>query len=203
MRLYERWILPWLTDLAMRNRALSRYRGRVVPPAQGNVLEIGVGAGLNLPRYGNAVTHICALDPSAALLRLAAARRDAAPCPVALLRGIAEQLPFRDGSFDTVVMTWTLCSIPDPLLALREMRRVLRPGGRLLFVEHGLAPEPNVARWQHLLTPGWKRIAGGCHLDRPAEALIRDAGFRLEALDTGYMRGPKPWTFMYEGVATR
>lgn len=203
MRLYDRCILPWLIDLAMRNRALARYRDRALASAQGKVLEIGAGAGLNLPRYGNAVTHICALDPSAALLHLAAGRRDAAPSAVALLRGVAEQLPFRDGSFDSIVMTWTLCSIPDPLAALGEMRRVLKPGGRLLFVEHGLAPEPNIARWQHLLTPGWKRIAGGCHLDRPADALIRNAGFRLAALDTGYMRGPKPWTFMYEGVATR
>jgi ubiquinone/menaquinone biosynthesis C-methylase UbiE len=201
MRLYDRWVVPWLIDMAMRNGALARYRDRVVASAHGHVLEIGVGAGLNLPRYGAAASHICALDPSAALLGRAAASADRAPCPVAPLRGVAERLPFPDSSFDTVVMTWTLCSIPDPMAALGEMRRVLKPGGRLLFVEHGLAPEPHVARWQHFLTPGWQRLAGGCHLDRPVSKLIRDAGFRPYSITTGYMPGPKPWTFMYEGCA--
>jgi ubiquinone/menaquinone biosynthesis C-methylase UbiE len=203
MGLYDRWVLPWLLDLAMRNRALARYRDRVLAAAQGDVLEIGVGAGLNLPRYGAAARHICALDPSAALLRRAAARRAAAPCPVALLRGVAEHLPFAAASFDTLVMTWTLCSIPDSMAALGEMRRVLKPGGRLLFVEHGLAPEPRVAHWQYVLTPHWQRFAGGCHLDRPIAELIRGAGFRLDTLATGYLPGPRPWTFMYEGSATR
>ena len=203
MRLYERWVLPWLIDMAMRNRALTHYRDRTLAAAQGEILEIGVGAGVNLPRYGAAASHICALDPSAGLVRRAALRRPAAPCPVALLRGVGEFLPFAASSFDTLMMTWTLCSIPDPTAALGEMRRVLKPGGRLLFVEHGLAPEPGVARWQHLLTPGWKRVAGGCHLDRPMAELIRDAGFRLDTIATGYLPGPKPWTFMYEGSATR
>jgi ubiquinone/menaquinone biosynthesis C-methylase UbiE len=203
MRLYDRWVVPWLIDMAMRNRALVRYRDRAVASAHGHILEIGVGAGLNLPRYGTAASHICALDPSAALLGRAAARADRAPCPVALLRGVAERLPFARSSFDTVVMTWTLCSIPDPMAALREMRRVLKPGGRLLFVEHGLSREPRVARWQHFLTPSWRRLAGGCNLDRPMEALIRDAGFRFDTLAADYMPGPKPWTFMYEGSATR
>jgi ubiquinone/menaquinone biosynthesis C-methylase UbiE len=203
MRLYDRWMLPWLIDLAMRNRALLRYRDRALAAAQGEVLEIGVGAGINLARYGAAVRHICALEPSAALLHRAATRRDQAPCPVVLLCGVAEHLPFPASSFDMLVMTWTLCSIPDPPTALAEMRRVLKPGGRLLFVEHGLAPEPRIARWQHFLTPGWKHLAGGCHLDRPIAELIGDAGFRLDALTTGYMAGPKPWTFMYEGSAAR
>lgn len=203
MRFYDRWVLPWLIDMAMRNHALARYRDRALRAARGDILEIGVGAGLNLPRYGAAASHICALDPSAALLCRAAARRNAASCPVALLRGVAEFLPFAEGCFDTLVMTWTLCSIPDPAAALGEMRRVLKPGGRLLFVEHGLAPEPRIARWQHVLTPGWRLLAGGCHLDRPVGELIRDAGFRLDTLATGYLPGPKPWTFMYEGRATR
>lgn len=203
MRLYEGCILPWLIDIAMRNRALTGYRDRAVVAARGDVLEIGVGAGLNLPRYGPAVSHVCALDPSASLLRLALAGRRAAPCPVALIRGVGERLPFGAGCFDTVVMTWTLCSIPDPMMALGEMRRVLKPGGRLIFVEHGLAPERRIARWQHFLTPGWRRLAGGCHLDRPMDELIRGAGFRLDRVETGYMPGPKPWTFMYEGIANR
>ena len=201
MRLYERCVLPWLLDIAMRNRALTRYRDRAVRAAQGQILEIGVGAGLNLPHYPAAATHICALDPSAALLRQAKDPRDMARCPVALLRGVAERQPFAAASFDTLVRTWTLCSVNDPVAALAEMRRVLKPGGRLLFVEHGLAPAPRIAGWQHWLTPGWQRIAGGCHLDRPIGELIRDAGFDLDTLESGYMPGPKPWTFMYEGSA--
>ena len=123
--------------------------------------------------------------------------------PVSLVRASAEQLPISDAVFDTIVMTWTLCSIPDPSAALDEMRRVLKPGGRLLFIEHGLSPEPRITRWQRRLTPCWKWIGGGCHLDRKMDELFRAAGFRLDMLETGYMKGPKPWTFMYQGMATR
>src|SRR5437763_853387 len=112
-------------------------------------------------------------------------------------------VPVRYAAFDTLVMTWTLCSIPNPRAALHEMQRVLKPGGCLLFVEHGLSQEPRIIRWQHRLTPCWKRIGGGCHLDRNMDDLIRAAGFRVDALETGYMKGPKPWTFMYRGSATR
>jgi SAM-dependent methyltransferase len=122
--------------------------------------------------------------------------------PVSLLRGSAEHGPFADAVFDTMVMTWTLCSIPNPIAALTEMRRVLRPGGRLIFVEHGLSPEISTSRWQRRLTPYWKRISGGCHLDRKTDDLIRAAGFQIDAVETGYMTGPKPWTFMYQGSAT-
>jgi SAM-dependent methyltransferase len=123
--------------------------------------------------------------------------------PVSLVRASAERLPFADAQFDTVVMTWTLCSIPNPSAALVEMRRVLKPGARLLFVEHGLSPERGIIRWQRRLTPCWKRIGGGCHLDHKMDDLIRAAGFRVDALETGYMKGPKPWTFMYQGSATK
>ncbi len=201
MGLYDRWVMPRLIELAMRNRRLDNYRRRAVAQARGFVLEIGVGSGLNLALYSGAVTRVCAVDPSAELLRLASWRAAAAPIPVSLVRASAERLPFAAASFDTVVTTWTLCSIRDPLAALGEMRRMLAPGGRLVFVEHGLAPEPGVARWQHRLTPSWKHIAGGCHLDREMDELIRAAGFRLDALETGYMPGPRPWTFMYEGRA--
>jgi putative copper export protein/SAM-dependent methyltransferase len=202
MGVYKKLILPRLLDLAMRNRRLAPYREQVIGAARGRVLETGVGSGLNLPLYGRAVDHLCAMDPSPELLRLARAEATRALAPVSLVRASAEQLPFGDAVFDTIVMTWTLCSIANPVAALAEMRRVLKPGGLLLFVEHGLSPEPSIARWQHSCTPCWKRIGGGCHLDRKMDDLIRAAGFRIEAMKTGYMRGPKPWTFMYRGQAT-
>jgi ubiquinone/menaquinone biosynthesis C-methylase UbiE len=203
MGLYEHWIVPRLLDLAMRNRLLHHYRHQTIETAQGLVLEVGVGSGLNLPLYGPAVIRVVAVDPSPELLRLASKRTADAIVPVSLLRASAEHLPLAESAFDTIVMTWTLCSIPKPIAALTEMRRVLRPGGRLIFVEHGLSPEIRTARWQHRLTPCWKRISGGCHLDRNMDALIRAAGFQINAVETGYMKGPKPWTFMYHGSAMR
>ena len=203
MGFYDRWIVPRLLDLAMRSRVLDHYRERTIETARGLALEIGVGSGLNLPLYGPAVTRVVGLDPSTELLRLASRRAGDVVIPVSLLRASAEHLPLADALFDTIVMTWTLCSIPNPIAALMEMRRVLRPGGRLIFVEHGLSPEIRTARWQHQLTPYWKRISGGCHLDRKTDDLIRAAGFQISAVETGYMTGPKPWTFMYQGSATR
>jgi ubiquinone/menaquinone biosynthesis C-methylase UbiE len=202
MGFYDRCILPRLLDLAMRSRVLDAHRQKAIALAHGVVLEIGVGSGLNLALYGPAVGAVCAIDPSAELLRVAAERRTGAAVPVSLARASAERLPFSDAVFDTVVTTWTLCSIRDPLAALIETRRVLKPGGRLVFVEHGLAPEPAVARWQIRLTPCWKHIAGGCHLDRRIDGLIGAAGFRLDTVETGYVKGPKPWTFLYQGSAT-
>lgn len=199
MGLYEKLILPRLVDLAMRNKRLAGYRQATIGGARGLVLEIGVGSGLNLPLYGPAVDSVCGIDLSPELLRLARSR--AANVPVSLIRAAAEQLPFAGAVFDTTVITWTLCSIPNPRAALNEVRRVLKPGGRLLFVEHGLSPEARVMRWQRWLTPCWKQIGGGCHLDRKTDDLIRAAGFRVDALETGYMNGPKPWTFMYQGSA--
>src|ERR1700686_3728358 len=176
MGFYDRCILPRLLDLAMRSRVLDRHRHKAIALARGAVLEIGVGSGLNLALYGPAVGAVCAIDPSAELLRLAPQRCTGGAVPVARGRASAEQLPFSDAVFDTVVTTWTLCSIADPLAALIETWRILKPGGRLVFVEHGLAPEPGVARWQHWLTPCWKCIAGGCHLDRRIDGLLGAAG---------------------------
>jgi ubiquinone/menaquinone biosynthesis C-methylase UbiE len=201
MGFYRKVVLPRLLDLAMRDSRLAGYRHQTIGAARGLVLEIGVGSGLNLPLYGPAVARVCGIDPSPELLDRARERIAAARVPVSLIRASAEQLPFRDAAFDTLVMTWTLCSIPNPGAALNEMRRVLKPGGCLLFVEHGLSPEPRIIRWQHRLTPCWKHIGGGCHLDRKMDDLIRAAGFRMDALETGYMKGPKPWTFMYRGRA--
>jgi ubiquinone/menaquinone biosynthesis C-methylase UbiE len=198
---YDRWILPPVLDLVMRQRQLEKYRRKVVVAASGRVLEIGVGSGLNFPLYGKQVEVVFGLDPSPGLLAIARRRGAVAGIHSNLLLGSATAIPLADETVDTVVMTWTLCSIADPLSALREMRRVLKPGGRLLFVEHGLSPEPAVERWQHRLTPAWRHIAGGCHLDRKMDDLIRSAGFDLTELRTEYARGPRPMTYMYEGCA--
>jgi ubiquinone/menaquinone biosynthesis C-methylase UbiE len=201
MSFYRERVLPRLIDLAMRNRRLAEYRRRVVPAAGGRVLEIGVGSGCNLPLYGTNVTQVIGLEPSPKLLAMTRGKIRDTTAAIELIEGSAEAIPLADGSIDTVVTTWTLCSIPDVARALQQMRRVLKPGGRLLFVEHGLAPQPGVRRWQDHLTPLWKRIGGGCHLNRPIAVLIEDAGFAMERLTTGYMRGPKPMTYMYEGSA--
>lgn len=201
MGFYENRILPHLVHLSMRQNTFLAYRRRLVPAAQGRVLEIGVGSGLNLPLYTDAADHVVGLDNSPRLLSMARqVHQSGAPSPE-LIEGSAEALPLEDQSIDTVVTTWTLCTIPDVHAALREMRRVLKPSGTLLFVEHGRSPDEKVRRWQDRLTPVWKRLGGGCHLNRPIRELLEDSGFRIERIETGYMKGPKPLTFMYEGKA--
>jgi ubiquinone/menaquinone biosynthesis C-methylase UbiE len=202
MSFYHERVLPHLVHMSMRQATFEPYRQRVATAASGRVLEIGVGSGLNLPLY-RAATHVIGLDPSATLLAMARARTADGTTSIEFLEGTAEAIPLPDQSIDTVVSTWTLCSIPDVTRALSEIRRVLKTDGRLLFAEHGRAPEPRVIRWQDRLTPLWKRIGGGCHLNRPIDQLVRTSGFRVEQLHTGYMKGPKPMTFMYEGVARR
>ena len=201
MGFYQNQIVPLLIDLAMRQRNLAAYRNRVVSAAEGHVLEIGIGSGRNLPFYSRKVARVIGLDPSPKLLSMARAnlRADLGLCE--FIEGSAEAIPLQNESVDTVVTTWTLCSIPDAHQALRETRRILRPGGRLLFVEHGRAPDPGVRRWQDHLTPVWKRLGGGCHLNRPIEKLIEGAGFQFDRFESGYMHGPNPMTFMYEGSA--
>jgi ubiquinone/menaquinone biosynthesis C-methylase UbiE len=201
MSFYNDHILPHVINLAMRNRELGPYRERVVSRAHGRVLEIGIGSGLNLPLYGPRVDTILGLDPAARLITMAQDAANRSKIPVTLITGSAQAIPIDRGSIDTLVTTWTLCSIPDARGALREMRRVLKPGGEFLFVEHGSAPDENVRKWQNRLTPVWKRIGGGCHLNRPIRALIEGAGFRIVRLDTGYAKGPRPMTFFYEGCA--
>jgi ubiquinone/menaquinone biosynthesis C-methylase UbiE len=203
MSVYEEWILPPILDLVMRQKQLEDYRKRVVGAARGRVLEVGVGSGLNFPFYGDQVEHLYGLDPSQRLLAIARRRATAVKLPIELLPASATAIPLGDNSIDTIVMTWTLCSIPDAAAALREMRRVLKADGKLLFVEHGLSPEPGVVRWQHRLTPVWRRVAGGCHLDRKIDQLMRGAGFDVSQLETGYAPGPRPMAFMYQGCACR
>jgi ubiquinone/menaquinone biosynthesis C-methylase UbiE len=201
MSFYSDHVLPHVINLSMRNRELRPYRERVIAHAQGRVLEVGVGSGVNLPFYGTRVREIVGLEPSARLTVMAQRAAGQSRAPVTLIEGSAEMIQLESASVDTVVSTWTLCSIQDAARGLAEMRRVLKPTGQLLFVEHGLAPEENVRRWQHRLTPIWKRIGGGCHLDRPICVLIESAGFNIRQLETGYMKGPKPLTFMFEGRA--
>lgn len=201
MSLYQDRILPYLVHASMRQAAFAAYRRRVVPAAEGRVLEIGVGSGLNLPFYAEGARHVIGLDPSRTLLAMAGKATGATARPIELLEGSAEAIPLESHSIDTVVTTWTLCSIPDIARALEEIRRVLEPEGRLLFVEHGSSPDSSVRRWQDRLAPLWKRIGGGCHLNRAISRLIEESGFRIERIDNGYMPGPKPMTFMYEGSA--
>lgn len=201
MGFYQNRVLPRIIDLSMRNRDLVAYRERVLSAAEGRVLEVGIGSGMNLPFYAGRVTQVVGIEPAPRLLEMAREAAKHHRVPVELISASAESIPLPDHQFDTVVTTWTLCSIPVASVALHEMRRVLKPTGRLLFVEHGRAPEENVRRWQDRLTPVWKRLGGGCHLNRPIRELIEGAGFTIEHLRTGYMRGPKPMTYMYEGRA--
>lgn len=201
MSLYSRFVLPPLLNLVMRQEMLRERREALVPQASGTVLEVGIGSGLNLPFYGSGVERLYGVDPSAELLAMAEQNARRIGRAVRLLRESAERLPLAAASCDTVVMTWTLCSIENPLAALREMKRVLRPGGRLLFVEHGRSPDAPVARWQARLTPLWKRVTGGCHLDRRIDFLIQSAGLELASLRSGYLEGPKLFTYTYEGMA--
>ena len=201
MGFYNDFMLPRLIDLAMRNKQLVPFRERVIGAAEGRVLEIGVGSGKNLPFYRTPAREVLALEPAGRLVTMARSAPRATGVPVNFLKASAEAIPLDNHSVDTIVTTWTLCSIPDAAAALAEMRRVLRPGGKLLFAEHGLAPDAGVRRWQDRLTPVWRRIGGGCHLNRPIRAIIEGAGFRIDRIETGYIPGPKPMTFMYEGSA--
>jgi len=200
---YNRHILPKLIDFAMTRGDVTRLRAAHVPAAHGTVLEVGIGSGLNVPFYTSAVTRLYGVDPSPELLAMARERASAAPFPVELLNQDADSIPLADASVDTVVVTWSLCSIANPAGALREMRRVLKPSGILIFVEHGLSADSGVRKWQNRLTPWWRRFTGGCHLNRKMDDLVREAGFTIEDLRTEYVPGPRPMTFMYEGTARR
>jgi ubiquinone/menaquinone biosynthesis C-methylase UbiE len=201
MGFYQGQIIPRLVHLSMRHARLTPYRSRVVSAANGRVLEIGIGSGLNLPFYGSNVSQVIGLEPSLMLLGMTREIGRRISMPLELIEGTAEAIPLDGRSVDTIVTTWTMCTIPEVERALQEMYRVLRPGGCLIFVEHGRAPEPRVQWWQDRLDPAWKRLSGGCHLNRAITELIANAGFRIEHLKTGYIRGPNPMTFMYEGSA--
>ncbi len=185
----------------MRSKRFGPYRARVAWAARGRVLEIGAGSGLNLGLYPPEVSEILALEPDGKLLELAERNAAKAGRRVTFIQGSAEEIPLDDESVDTVVTTWTLCTIPNPDRALAEMHRVLKRDGRLVFAEHGLAPEQGVRKWQNRLTPVWMKVAGGCHLNRPIAELVRHAGFEVDELETGYLPGPRIMAYQYEGRA--
>jgi ubiquinone/menaquinone biosynthesis C-methylase UbiE len=199
-------VVPRMTDVMLGNDEVRRHRQRAVAGLHGVVLEIGFGSGLNVGLYPDEVERVLAVDPSGVGRKLAATRIEASSVPVEFVGLDGQDIPLDDASVDTALSTFTLCTIPDATLALREVWRVLRPGGELHFLEHGLCPEPGVARWQHRCNGMQQRFAGGCHLDRQVDELVRDAGFDVAELQEGAMRGPKamrPWSYLYEGVAVR
>ncbi len=199
--LYEKHCLPHLIDLACGASVFQRQREKVVPQAVGQVLEIGMGTGLNLPFYqADKIVQLTGIDPGLAHSKLNK-RLANTTIPVELVDLTAETLPFDDNTFDTVVVTYSLCTIPDAVAALREMHRVLKPTGQLLYCEHGLSPDAKVAKWQRRLNPWWQPIAGGCHLDRDIPALLRTGGFHPQGT-AGYVPGPKLFNYNYWGKAT-
>jgi ubiquinone/menaquinone biosynthesis C-methylase UbiE len=201
---YARHVLPRMIDMAMRNTDTTRLREKWIPYARGEVLEIGIGSGRNLPLYPLAVRHVYGVDTSIELQQMARERILTTHAKVDFLAQSAEApLPLSDASIDTVVSTWTLCSIPNAVAALKEMKRVLKPDGYFIFLEHGRAPEERLVAWQNRLTPVWKRFTGGCHLNRKIDELIISAGFKITDLKTCYLPGPRPMTFTYQGLAAR
>ncbi len=201
MGIYQDRVLPRITNAVMNRRDLLPIRDRVCAGLDGEVLEIGFGSGLNVPHYPPAVTRVRAVDPATLGRRLAAGRVAAGAVPVEYIGLDGQALPLEPASVDHVVSTWTLCTIPDVERALGEVRRVLRPGGSLHFVEHGLSPDARVARWQDRLTPLQRRLAGGCHLNRPIDRLLADSGLELTGLETYYLEGPKSMGYTFEGRA--
>lgn len=201
MSLYEKYVLPTIIDCACGQKVMQQQRERVVPLASGEILEVGIGSGLNLPFYDRSkVRRIVGVDPSAELLDKA--RQRIGTLPVELLRGSAEALPLDDASFDTVLLTFTLCTIPGVEAALRQMRRVLKPGGTLLFCEHGRAPDPAVQRWQDRLNPLWKRCFGGCNINRDMAALLSGSGLHIERIEGDYLPDvPRIAGYRYIGAA--
>jgi ubiquinone/menaquinone biosynthesis C-methylase UbiE len=202
MGMYAKYVVPTLTHLSMRQEQLRPYRQRVVSGATGRVVELGFGSGLNLPFYPSQVQEIVGIDVSPEMLALAQRGIGGFPHKVTLIARSAENIPLDAASADTVVITWSLCCIPNPSAALKESRRILKPGGQLRFVEHGLSPDDAVRKWQNRVTPIWRCCAGGCHLKRKTDDLVRAAGFQLTELSTGYARGPRMMAYMYEGSAT-
>jgi SAM-dependent methyltransferase len=198
-------VVPHFVDRTLRAPEVGERRARILAGVAGDVLEIGFGSGLTLRYYPETVTRIRAVEPSEVARRLAASRVEARGIPVEYAGLNGESLQLEDDSVDAAVSTFTLCTIPDVSAALHEVRRVLRPGGTFRFLEHGLAADPDIVRWQHRCNGLQGRLAAGCHLDRPIDRLIRDAGFEIDDLANEYLPGPgvlKPWSYLYLGRAS-
>lgn len=203
MGLYRDQVVPRITDLAMRRQDNVPARRRVCAGLSGDVVEIGFGSGLNVPYYPESVSRVYAVDPATVGRRIAAPRLAASRVPVEFVGLDGQTLPLESESVDHVLSTWTMCTIPDVARALAEVRRVLRPGGTLRFVEHGLSPDTRVAAWQHRLTPLQRRLFAGCHLDRPIATLVAGSGLRTDTLENYYVPGPKVVGYTFEGHATK
>ena len=204
MGLYGKYVLPRVVHLACSARPNMRQREKLVPLASGRVLEVGMGSGLNLPFYdARRVTKVWGREPSPEMSKMASAAVEAVAFDVEFVSAGGEQIPLDSESFDTVLMTFTLCTIPDAERALREIARVLKRGGQLLFCEHGAAPDAGVRRWQNRINPLWRRLAGGCHLNRDIPGLIRRGGFEITRMDTMYIPGWRPASFNYWGAAAK
>lgn len=202
MGVYAKYILPKIVHFTCSMTPIMRQREKVVPLATGRVLEVGIGSGLNLPFYDpNKVSHVWGLDPFAEMWNIREKQASALGFRVEFIEGSAEEIPLDTGSADTVVITYTLCTIPDVFPSLGEIRRVLRLGGKLVFCEHGAAPDASVRRWQDRLNPLWKRLGGGCNLNRPIPLLLEQGGFKIRSMDTMYIPGWKPASFNYWGSA--
>lgn len=200
MGFYDKYILPPLLNTLMKSPDMTKIRSRLVPLAQGKVLEVGIGSGLNLPFYDSSV-QVTAVDPSLELQRYAREVAAESGVKVDFVAQSGEAIPAGDASFDAVVMTWTLCTIPDPMAALAEIKRVLKPNGRVLFAEHGKAPAASLAKWQDRLNPLWGKLSGGCNLNRVIDQLYTSSGFQFEEIERSHIRGPKFATYTFRGVA--
>ena len=190
MGLYDRYVVPRLVTCACGTKPVIKQRQKVVPKAMGTVLEFGIGAGHNLPHYdASRVDRVIGVDPCATSWELASERAANLDFDVEFIQGSALDVPIEDASVDSVLITFTLCTVPDPMAALREAKRTLKPGGKVYFCEHGLAPDERVAKWQNRVNPIWKRVFGGCHINRDTAGLLTDAGFKLDELEQMYLPG--------------
>jgi len=203
MSLYDKYILPSFLNCACGSKPINYQRQKVVPLAGGIILEVGIGSGLNIPFYDRAkVEKLIGLDPSPELNAMAQKMADQHDLEVEFLLSGAENIPLPDDHVDTVLVTYTMCTIPDALSANKEMLRVLKPGGRMIFCEHGLAPDAKVSKWQSRIDPFWGKIAGGCHLNRDIPELIRSSGFQIQTMDKMYLPStPKFAGYNYWGIA--